>query len=91
MASRMSDMAGRVSQHDHHEGGLARPIEELTAMLPSDTFLWMACGSIAASLTLKIAGRQTDALFVGQWAPTLLLLGVYNKLVKQLGHDKYTR
>jgi hypothetical protein len=24
---------------------------------------------------------------VGQWAPTFLILGVYNKLVKQLGSD----
>jgi hypothetical protein len=24
---------------------------------------------------------------VGQWAPTLLMLGLYNKLVKQLGSD----
>jgi hypothetical protein len=25
---------------------------------------------------------------VGQWAPTLLILGLYNTLVKQLGHDR---
>jgi hypothetical protein len=36
-------------------------------------------------------GRDTDALFVGQWAPTILIMGTYNKLVKQLGHDKYDR
>jgi hypothetical protein len=34
-------------------------------------------------------GRSKNALFVGQWAPTFLILGLYNKLVKQLGHDKY--
>jgi hypothetical protein len=73
------------------EGGMARPIEALTAKLPSDTFLWLAGGSIAASLTLKIMGRGHDALFVGQWAPTFLILGLYNKMVKQLGHDKYDR
>jgi len=27
---------------------------------------------------------------VGQWAPTFLVLGIYNKLVKQLGSDAYT-
>ena len=26
-------------------------------------------------------------MFVGQWAPTLLILGLYNKLVKQHGSD----
>ena len=76
------------SREDHSEGFLAKSIEEQTAKLPSDTFMWLALGSIAASLTLKITGRDKDALFVGQWAPTFLLLGVYNKLVKQLGSDR---
>ena len=75
-------------RNSHQEGALARAIEQQTAKLPSDTFLWAAGGSIAASLTLKIIGREKDALFVGQWAPTFLLLGIYNKLVKQLGSDR---
>lgn len=74
--------------HELSEGPLAKAIEQQTARLPSDTFLWLALGSIATSLTLKISGRGQDALFVGQWAPTFLLLGVYNKLVKQLGSDR---
>jgi len=32
-------------------------------------------------------GRKDASVFVGQWAPTLLILGLYNKLVKQLGSD----
>ena len=75
-------------RNEHREGILARSIEEQTAKLPSDTFLWAAAGSIAAALTLKIIGRHKDALFVGQWAPTFLILGIYNKLVKQLGSDR---
>lgn len=75
-------------RNDHREGVLARTIEEQTAKLPSDTFLWAATASIATSLTLKMLGRGKDALFVGQWAPTFLLLGVYNKLVKQLGSNR---
>lgn len=77
----------RATRNDHREGMLAKAIEEQTAKLPSDTFLWLALGSIVTSLTLKASGRPNDALFVGQWAPTFLLLGVYNKLVKQLGSD----
>ena len=72
---------------EHTEGPVARAIEQQTARLPSDTFLWLAGGSIAASLTFKIMGRDTDALFVGQWAPTFLILGLYNKLVKLAGSD----
>jgi hypothetical protein len=28
------------------------------------------------------------SLFIGQWAPTFLLLGIYNKLVKVAGSDR---
>ena len=72
---------------EHREGVVARTIEQQTAKLPSDTFLWLAGGSIATSLTLKLMGRDTDALFVGQWAPTFLILGLYNKIVKVAGSD----
>jgi hypothetical protein len=72
---------------EHSEGRVATAIEEQTAKLPSDTFLWMAGASIATSMTLKMMGRSHDALFVGQWAPTFLILGLYNKMVKLLGHD----
>jgi len=72
---------------EHAEGRVARAIENQTAKLPSDTFLWLAGASIATSLTLKIMGHRHDALFVGQWAPTFLILGLYNKLVKVAGSD----
>ena len=80
-----------ITPPEHTEGPVARAIEQQTAKLPSDTFLWMAGGSIAASLTLKLMGRHHDALFVGQWAPTFLLLGLYNKLVKVAGSDPQHR
>ncbi|MDQ6813299.1 MAG: hypothetical protein M3040_06175 [Bacteroidota bacterium] len=71
----------------HTEGPVATAIEEQTAKLPSDLFLWLAMGSIAISLGFKIAGKNNKSLFVGQWPPTFLLLGLYNKLVKLEGHD----
>jgi hypothetical protein len=72
---------------EHTEGPVARAIEEQTAKLPSDAFLWAAAASIIASLILKMVDKQHEALFVGQWAPTILILGLYNKLVKQHGSD----
>ena len=78
-------------REDHREGFLAKTIEEQTAKLPSDTFMWLALGSIATSLTLKLMGRDKDSIFVGHWVPVFLIHGVYNKLVKQLGHDQYDR
>ena len=74
-------------RNERSESRTARAIEQQTAKLPSDLFLWAALGSIGASLTLKIMGRGENALFVGQWAPTFLVLGTYNKLVKQHGSD----
>ena len=71
----------------HKEGPVATAIEEQTAKLPSDLFLWSALGSMAVSLTLKCLGRSHTALFVGQWAAPFLLLGLYNKVVKLEGHD----
>ena len=72
----------------HSEGTVAKTIEDQTAKLPSDAFLWMAVGSMAVSATLQMMGNKHVSLFVGQWAPTFLILGVYNKLVKQLGSDR---
>jgi hypothetical protein len=72
---------------EKREGKVARFIEEQTAKLPSDLFLWASVTSMTASLTLKILKKDELALFVGQWAPTLLILGLYNKLVKLEGHD----
>lgn len=75
-------------EQQHSEGRVARTIEEQTAKLPSDTFLWIAVGAMATSATLQMIGNKNASLFVGQWAPTLLIMGLYNKLVKQLGSDR---
>ena len=72
---------------EHSEGKVATAIEEQTAKVPSDAFLWAALGSMAVSATLKAMKHNHTALFIGQWAAPFLLLGIYNKLVKQLGHD----
>ena len=74
-------------QEKHREGTVARSIEQQTAKLPSDWFLWAAFGSIAGSLAFKMSGKDHEALFVGQWAPTFLILGLYNKLVKLHGSE----
>lgn len=73
--------------YDIEEGRTAREIEKRTARVPSDVFLWAAGASVLGSAVLQFMGRKETSNFVGQWAPTLLLLGVYNKLVKQQGHD----
>lgn len=87
METLSSTISSALKGGNSNEGGLARPIEEQTSKLPSDTFLWAAGIAMAASLALKITGRKHTALFIGQWAAPFLLLGIYNKLVKIGGHE----
>jgi hypothetical protein len=72
---------------EHREGFVARTIEQQTAKLPSDIFLWAAFASIGTSLMFQLLGEEKKATFVGHWAPTFLTLGLYNKLVKLHGSE----
>lgn len=70
------------------EGPVAKAIERQTSKLPSDLFLWTALGFLGVS-AFKSMSRRQEGSFMSQIAPTLLLLGVYNKLVKIAGSDRY--
>ena len=72
------------------EDSLTGAIESQTSKIPSSGYLAAALSSMAASAILKIAGKDQAALFVGQWAPAFLILGVYNKMVKQHGSDAFS-
>ena len=90
VAKKIKDQADQVMGNtDHREGRIAKGIEQQTAKLPSDIFLWGALGAIGASAILQLMGRRETSNFVGQWAPTVLILGLYNKLVKVAGSDKF--
>src|SRR3954466_7112851 len=84
------NLGSSVTRQEHSEGVVARTIEEQTAKLPSDLFLWAAGASIIGSLVLQCSGWKEESLFVGQWAPTFLILGLYNKVVKVAGSDRAT-
>src|SRR3954452_18770790 len=90
MQNRMQDDTMRRDQggEQHREGSVARTIEEQTAKLPSDLFLWAAVGSMATSCLLHMSGKKHEGLFIGQWAAPLLLFGIYNKIVKVAGSDR---
>jgi hypothetical protein len=83
--------AEEMRDAERHEGPVARTIESQTAKLPSDVWLWASLGSMAVSFVLQLSDNKktkTVSNFIGQWAPTLLILGLYNKLVKVGGHDR---
>jgi hypothetical protein len=69
------------------EGKVAWTLEDQTAKIPSDVYLWTAVGTMVISLSLLLGNKKHLSLFFGQWAPSLLIIGLYNKLVKVGGHD----
>ena len=83
----LSSMASDSPQQQT-EGKVAKAIEAQTSKLPSDTFLWAAVGAMAVSAICEFSGAKDKSRFVGQWVAPFLLFGVYNKLVKQQGHDR---
>ena len=86
----------------YREGKVAKTIEKQTAKLPSDLFLWGAIGTIGMSLVANLMQPRRMSLFnvpsrfgqlgvwFGQWTHTLLLLGIYNKIVKVAGGSDRT-
>jgi hypothetical protein len=76
------------------EGRATRAIEERTSRAPSTFYLGLAIASMVGSAAIMATdlsrtrprfgrgSRSGLANFVGQWAPTLLVIGLYNKIVK---------
>src|SRR6185503_19844236 len=79
---------GRSQAAQHTEGTVARSIEQQTAKIPSDVFLWAALGSIGTSAILRLMGKKNARLFIGDWVAPFMLFGVYNKIVKTQGSDR---
>jgi hypothetical protein len=83
------EMQTRIS--GAREDAITGAIESKTAQIPSSGYLAAALASMATSAVLKALGKNDAALFVGQWAPALLIMGLYNKMVKQHGTDAASR
>jgi hypothetical protein len=77
----------RVSPGEAQEDQITAAIEKYTSQVPSSIYLGLAIASIVGSLALKATKKDHGALYVGQWVAPFLLLGIYNKLVKQHGSD----
>jgi hypothetical protein len=57
-------------------------ILETIENLPSSVYYGGVFGSILLSVALYFSGRKEAGIFVGLWAPTILNLGLYNKLLR---------
>lgn len=74
------------------EGSVTKTIEQYTAKVPSMAWLWLAVGSMAISAGFAaMKEKKGTANFIGLWAPSLLLIGIYNKLVKMENSNSFDR
>lgn len=79
---------GIIESATEYSRSAAHSVEQTASKIPAETYLMGALGSIGLSLGLKLLGRDRDAEFVGHWAPTFLILGLFSKLME---HDRKTR
>jgi hypothetical protein len=77
----------RVAPGEAQEDQITAAIEKYTSKVPSSLYLGLAVASILASVSFKAAGKDNEAIYIGHWVAPFLLLGIYNKLVKQHGSD----
>jgi hypothetical protein len=73
--------AGEIGQRG------AEPLEHTLANEPANSLIRTAClvgagASILGSLIMQMRGRKGEALFVGQWAPTLISFALWYQIVK---------
>ncbi|HLJ59243.1 MAG TPA: hypothetical protein VKZ50_05880 [bacterium] len=83
-AEKLRDGVSSLKPKEHE---LTKAIEAITAPIPSSAYLGVAVAAMGVSLMLMLSGRKDAAQFIGHWAPAILIMGLYNKLVKQLGSD----
>jgi len=84
MVETMNRIEGQTA---YAEGKVAKTIEHQTAKMPSDIFLWTALSTMGVALFLQMSGKRHRGLLLGQLAAPILILGLYNKLVKVAGSD----
>ena len=89
--AQISQTIDRIAKAPVQEGDMTRKIEEQTAKVPSIGYLGLAVGSMIGSAFLAITSERKEwANFVGLWAPSFLLIGIYNKLVKLEKSDEFS-
>jgi hypothetical protein len=58
-----------------------RQPEQLAKEIPAEAYLVATGVSILISLTLFMTGKKQAAQFVGVWAPTIINVGLFAKLL----------
>lgn len=71
---------------DSAECAFVRTIEQIIGKMSSNWVLWAVLGSVIASLIFRRPRKKTATDFFGEWVPTILLLGAYNKITRAFRH-----
>lgn len=86
MDSNLSESGRNKSMED---AKVAKVAEIKSKEVPTSIFITLAGAAIALSLGLAMSKKKKSwAIFVGQWAPTILLFGIYDKIVKTNDNSK---
>ena len=84
-------MDNRVKPQEFPEDQFTASLERQVARIPSSFFLGCAAAAIVSALVFKLSGKDKEADFLSHWPAPFLLIGIYNKLVKQHGSDGQIR
>lgn len=81
-----TQQTGSTSAEEIAQRG-SEPLERTVSNEPANSLIRTVClvgagGSILGSLIMQMRGRKDDALFVGQWAPTLVSIALWYQIVK---------
>lgn len=75
----------------NHGGTLTVAVENRTSRIPPVACLIGGPGALDVSTCLMPDGRKRASVLAGQPASPLLIMGLYNKIVKTGGHDSFDR
>ena len=77
--------AATVMRAEHAEGSFTRLLEQQTARSPRTSSSSPVCARWPSPWGAELADRTRASRFVGMWVGPLLIMGVYNKMVKTFG------
>lgn len=81
--SKRSETRSNPALDENQEGELTKKVESATAKVPSMGYLGLAFGSMFLSASVALfTNKKSAANFIGLWVPSLMLIGIYNKIVK---------
>lgn len=80
-------MEDQMKNPDLREEEMTNKFEECRPRISSKHFICAALTVMGLSIFFKCKGHKHIALFLGQWVSPILIMGLYNKLVKIHGND----